>query len=304
MEQPKNSKGVFANQKSKRVIIILMIALVGSFVFNFWQNEKNEQETALKMQYVEQKNQLRDDLDDLIDEHELLKDENSDLTDQLFGQDSLIKSYADEIKQLLRSEKELTVAKAKILRLKEISRSYITAIDSLFTLNEYLKLENDSVIRANKKITSRNRSLARSNKKLADRVYSASVLQLSNIFIEGLHYRASGREVSSTRASKIQNLRICFTVRENKVAIPGIKDVYVRIVNPENEVLNVTNKIQEFNFDGNNVQYTTMFSLEYNNLSVDLCSLWTRGNQLIEGVYSFEFFIDNELIAVHSLKLR
>ena len=281
-----------------------MIALVGSFVFNFWQNEKNEQETALKMQYVEQKNQLRDDLDDLIDEHELLKDENSDLTDQLFGQDSLIKSYADEIKQLLRSEKELTVAKAKILRLKEISRSYITAIDSLFTLNEYLKLENDSVIRANKKITSRNRSLARSNKKLSDRVYSASVLQLSNIFIEGLHYRASGREVSSTRASKIQNLRICFTVRENKVAIPGIKDVYVRIVTPENEVLNVTNKIQEFNFDGNNVQYTTMFSLEYNNLSVDLCSLWTRGNQLIEGVYSFEFFIDNELIAVHSLKLR
>lgn len=304
MEQPKNSKGVFANQKSKRVIIILMIALVGSFVFNFWQNDKNEQETALKMQYVEQKNQLRDDLDDLIDEHELLKDENSDLTDQLFGQDSLIKSYADEIKQLLRSEKELTVAKAKILRLKEISRSYITAIDSLFTLNEYLKLENDSVIRANKKITSRNRSLARSNKKLSDRVYSASVLQLSNIFIEGLHYRASGREVSSTRASKIQNLRICFTVRENKVAIPGIKDVYVRIVTPENEVLNVTNKIQEFNFDGNNVQYTTMFSLEYNNLSVDLCSLWTRGNQLIEGVYSFEFFIDNELIAVHSLKLR
>ncbi len=304
MEQPKNSKGVFANQKSKRVIIILMIALVGSFVFNFWQNDKNEQETALKMQYVEQKNQLRDDLDDLIDEHELLKDENSDLTDQLFGQDSLIKSYADEIKQLLRSEKELTVAKAKILRLKEISRSYITAIDTLCTLNEYLKLENDSVIRANKKITSRNRSLARSNKKLSDRVYSASVLQLSNIFIEGLHYRASGREVSSTRASKIQNLRICFTVRENKVAIPGIKDVYVRIVTPENEVLNVTNKIQEFNFDGNNVQYTTMFSLEYNNLSVDLCSLWTRGNQLIEGVYSFEFFIDNELIAVHSLKLR
>ena len=304
MNQPNNSKGVFSNPKSKRVIIILMIALVGSFIYNFWQNKKNAEETALKMQYVEQKNQLRDDLDDLIDEHELLKDENSDLTDQLFGQDSLIKSYADEIKQLLRSEKELTIAKAKIFRLKEISRSYITSIDSLFTLNEYLKLENDSVIRANKKITSRNKSLAQNNKQLADRVYSASVLQLSSIFIEGLHYRASGREVSSNRSSKIQNLRICFTVRENKIAVPGTKDVYIRILNPDNTVLNTTNKIQEITFQDTTVEYTTMFSFEYNNLSIDLCDLWTRGDQLIEGVYSFEFFVDNELVAVHSFKLR
>jgi hypothetical protein len=304
MKQPKNSISIFANKKSKRMIIVLIIALLSSVVFIFWQNEKNEQETALKMQYVEQKNQLRDDLDDLIDEHELLKDQNLDLTDQLFGQDSLIKSYADEIKQLLRSKKDLTFAKAKIFRLKEISRSYITAIDSLFTLNEYLKVENDSVILANQKITSRNRSLAQNNKRLADRVYSASVLQLSDIFIEGLHYRASGREVSSTRASKVQNLRICFTIRENKVATPGPKDVYVRIVSPANEVLNVTNKIQEFSFEGTTMQYTTMYSLEYNNLSVDLCELWTRGNQLAEGIYSFEFFIDNELIDVHSFKLR
>ena len=47
-----------------------------------------------------------------------------------------------------------------------------------------------------------------------------------------------------------------------------------------------------------------MFSFEYNNLSIDLCDLWTRGDQLIEGVYSFEFFVDNELVAVHSFKLR
>jgi hypothetical protein len=304
MEQPKNSKSVFADKKSRRVIIFLIAALLGSLVFIKFQDDNNKEQTALKMQYVEQKNQLRDDLDDLIDEHEMLKDENMELTDQLFGQDSLIKSYADEIKNLLRSEKELSTAKAKILRLKEISRSYISAIDSLFTLNENLKFQNDSVIRLNKKITSRNRSLLQNNKTLSDRVLSASVLQLSEIFVEGLHYRASGREVSSTRAQKIQNLRICFTVMANKVANVGSKDVYIRIISPKNEVLNVSNKTQEFSFEESSLQYTTVFSLEYKNESISVCELWTRGNVLTEGVYSFEFFIEGELIAVHSLKLR
>ena len=35
--------------------------------------------------------------------------------------------------------------------------------------------------------------------------------------MEGLYYRASGREVSTSRANKVQNFRICFTILENRV---------------------------------------------------------------------------------------
>ena len=59
--------------------------------------------------------------------------------------DSTILAYADEIKQLLRSKGELTQARTKIIRLKEISKRYVSAIDSLYTLNQALQLENDSV---------------------------------------------------------------------------------------------------------------------------------------------------------------
>ena len=70
---------------------------------------------ALKMEYIEQKNALRDDLDDLIDEHELLKDENLELSDQLYSKDSLIKAYSNDIKKLLRSEVDLNKARSKFL---------------------------------------------------------------------------------------------------------------------------------------------------------------------------------------------
>ena len=61
--------------------------------------------------------------------------------------DSLINAYAADIKKLLRSENQLIEAKRKIIRLKEISRKYISAIDSLLTMNATLVIENDSVKR-------------------------------------------------------------------------------------------------------------------------------------------------------------
>ena len=145
-----------------------------------------EKQVALKTQFIEEKNALRDDLDDLIDEHEFLKDEHSELNEQLFEKDSLINAYAADIKKLLRSENQLNEAKRKITRLKEISRKYISAIDSLLTMNATLVIENDSVKKANSIISSRNKKLEKTNQQLVDRVSVASVLKAENIDVEGL----------------------------------------------------------------------------------------------------------------------
>ena len=53
-------------------------------------------------------------------------------------------AYADEIKQLIRTNGQLQQAKQKIKRLKQISMKYVSAIDSLLVLNQKLQFENDS----------------------------------------------------------------------------------------------------------------------------------------------------------------
>ena len=47
-------------------------------------------------------------------------------------------------------------------------------------------------------------------------MFTASMLRLENIEIDGVYYRSSGQIITS-RASKIQNISICFDVVENKV---------------------------------------------------------------------------------------
>lgn len=304
MNQPDNSKRLTDN-KARKIIYVLVFSLVILILFLVIRESQHQQKIETVIQYEQEKNTLRDNLDDLIDEHELLKDEYSELSEQLSQRDSTIMAYADEIKQLIRTKGQLQQAKQKIKRLKQISMKYVSAIDSLLVLNQKLQFENDSVRRANKLIERRNLTLEKDNQKLSERVFTASMLRLENIEIDGVYYRSSGREVITSRASKIQNISICFDVVENKVAESGKKTIYIRMVDPDGDVLTVANKIQELSISKDSLlQYTVEIEFDYENESLNHCQLWTRGNVLKRGLYSFEFIQENQLIGSVSRKFR
>tara|TARA_B100000683_G_scaffold72066_1_gene70580 strand:- start:9875 stop:10789 length:915 start_codon:yes stop_codon:yes gene_type:complete len=304
MDQPENSKSIFRDRRTKRIIFALVSAVSILFLLLVLQRMHSKEQMAAFEAKVIEETALRDDLDDLIDEHDLLRNEYSELNDQLFQKDSIIRAYAADIKKLLRSEGQLKEAKRKIVRLKEISRKYITAIDSLLTLNANLAFENDSVKKANRIIVSRNKTLEQKNQQLANRVSTASILKAVDLDVEGLYYRASGREVSTTRANKIQNFRICFTILENKVTEAGTKELFVRILAPDGSVLNVANQIQEIELTDTTLQYSFAHPFEYNNQNISDCVLWTRGNVLYAGNYRFEFIVENEVIGILDRKFR
>lgn len=305
MNQPTNSKSPLKDKKSRKIILVLSALLFGLLIFMILRENQYQENIETVIQYEEEKNSLRDNLDDLIDEHEILKDEYGDLSTQLEERDSTILAYAEEIKQLLRSKGELSQAKVKIRRLKDISKRYVSAIDSLYTLNQLLQNENDSVKRVNQLISSRNKTLEKNNQDLNEKVFTASMLRVENVEVEGVYYRSSGREVTTTRASKIQNFSICFDVIENNVTDPGPKDLYIRIINPKGDVLNIANKIQEIKMDSDSlVQYTTQFIFDYSNQKFSDCLLWTRGNVLLSGTYYFEFIMEGQTIGFSEEKFR
>ena len=305
MDQPNNSISPLRDKRSRRIIILLSGLISIILIYIIIRENQFQKNLETVIQYEEEKTSLRDNLDDLIDEHEILKSEYGELSDQLEDRDSTILAYADEIKQLLRSKGELTQARVKIRRLKEITKKYVSEIDSLYTLNKALQLENDSVKKANQLISIRNETLEKNNQDLSERVFTASMLRVENIQIEGVYYRSSGREVTTTRASKIQNFSICFDIIENKVTDKGFKELFIRIVDASGKVLNVANKIQETTLENDSiVQYTTNFNFDYANQKISECQLWTRGNVLTPGVYYFEFIMEGQVIGTANTKLR
>jgi len=253
----------------------------------------------LKIQFIEQKNIIRDELDDLVDEHDELLEEYGDLNNQLFEKDSLIQNQIAEIKSLIRNKKDLKEARIKIENLKRISKRYLADIDSLFYINERLASEKDSVIKVNKNINWKNYTLNKKNVQLSDQVNKGSVLEVSNISVEALRFRGTGKEVPTRSAQKTQILRSCFNISANQIAKSGQKSLCIQYLNPRGEILNSTDSVNI-----NQVQYSFTDSINYLNKDLEICIDFERNKMLIEGNYVLKVFIDDLFLAESKFNLR
>ena len=286
--------------KNNKLIVLLFIIVTVLVFFLFYQKKTMEHQMDLKIQFIEQKNILRDELDDLIDEHDDLLEEYGDLNEQLFQKDSLIQEQISEIRNLIRTKNDLKEAREKIDNLKRIAQNYVKDIDSLYYVTERLSSEKDSVIKVNKDINWKNYKLNKTNIQLSEKVNMGSTLKIKDITIEPFRYRSTGKEVSTRSASKTQTLRTCFYISANLIADPGKKEVSIQFVNSRNEILSSSDTI--LNNEG--TMFSSKTSIQYKNKQEFVCLDWQRYIPLEEGEYIVKIFIDDVFTSETDFKLR
>ena len=289
----------FSRIKNNKLIVLLFV-VVAVLVFSLiYQKKTMEHQMDLKIQFIEQKNILRDELDDLIDEHDDLLEEYGDLNEQLFQKDSLIQQQIAEIRNLIRTKNDLKEARLKIENLKRIAQNYVKDIDSLYNVTERLSSEKDSVIRVNKDINWKNYKLNKTNIKLSEKVNMGATLKIKDITVEPFRYRGTGKEVSTRSAAKTQTLRTCFYISANLIAEAGEKEVLLQFVNPENNILCSSDTIIS-----NNVLFSASTTVDYKNQQLFVCLDWQRYVPLVEGNYIVKIYIDNVFTSETDFKLR
>ena len=289
----------FSRIKNNKLIVLLFV-VVAVLVFSLiYQKKTMEHQMDLKIQFIEQKNILRDELDDLIDEHDDLLEEYGDLNEQLFQKDSLIQQQIAEIRNLIRTKNDLKEARLKIENLKRIAQNYVKDIDSLYNVTERLSSEKDSVIKVNKDINWKNYKLNKTNIKLSEKVNMGSTLKIKDITVEPFRYRGTGKEVSTRSAAKTQTLRTCFYISANLIAEAGEKEVLLQFVNPENNILCSSDTIIS-----NNVLFSARTTVDYKNQQLFVCLDWQRYVPLVEGNYIVKIYIDNVFTSETDFKLR
>ena len=282
------------------VFVFIILFLVSSL---FFQKEQMQKQMDIKIQFVEEKNQLRDELDDLIDEHDNLLEEYSGLGNQLQVQDSIIKQQISDIRGLLRKENDLKLAREKIDRLKEIAKRYIADVDSLLVLNQKLTNQKDSVIRVNRDINWKNYKLNKQNIELEKKVSEGSILEVSDLYVTTFRYRKSGRLVETSSAKKTQIIQVCFLVLQNTIAKKEVKNYYLQIIDPNSNVISSNDSIK-YGIDSTTFLFTKKDSLFYDNSEQSICLDWQRINILKEGIYKVHLYIDDRLSAKTAFRLK
>lgn len=288
-------------QSSNRNIVIFLtiitaILAVSLGFFALRYNTMLKENQIAQGAVEEQKNSLAKDLNNMMVEYDNLKTNNDSMNFKITEQQ-------DHIKKLLNIQasnlEKIRLYKNELSTLRSVLKSYVVQIDSLNQRNQLLYAENKDVKYKLNDAQRSNETLTNEKQTLTTKVKTAAVLSAKSISFVALNKK--GKETD--RASKATKLKICFTIRENSVAEPGTKTVFMRITGPNKSVL-TTSPDNVIKVDGNDVIFSARREADYENKDVDMCIFWDNSTTLLEGTYVVDLFCEGKLIGNTTFGLK
>jgi hypothetical protein len=282
VEQPKKKNAPIAMIFTT---VILAVALIFLVVMYFDQKNKMvDMETTL----TQEKDSLANELRLMAHGYDTLKTDNDTLMADLQRQ-------RDKIVKLLSLNaslvKTVRTYKSEIGTMREIMKGYIVQIDSLNTLNKQLTAENTVIKQQITEVQSTNVELSKAKEELTSKVTVASVIQAKDISAVTLNKK--NKETS--RLAAISKLKICFTLRENPIATPGEKEVFMRIIRPDS-LLITTSADNLFEYKGNKLVYSASRLVDYMNQDIEMCIFLDNTGDFVVGTYNVELYLENNII--------
>jgi len=283
-------------------VLVAVVAIMAWMLFS----QKREVVKLTKSAEETQQKELKQQLDSLLAEHEKVKLSYGELTNSLAERDSIINIKAKEIKELLGAKTELAVVKRKMAQLQEITQFYEHQIDSLFTVNRKLKVENDQIKIDYNLEQQKTNTLSKDKAALNEKITGAAVLKAYKITAVAYKSRGVDKDKETDKAARTDKIKVCFTVSENKLISPGYKRFFVRIARPDNLIL-TKGPAYTFDFLGQTLQFSTMETLNYEGEAVDICTYFQQmpgSQELTKGRYFVNIFTEDREIGQTSFELK
>jgi chloramphenicol 3-O-phosphotransferase len=240
------------------------------------------------------KEQVVFDLEKMRFSYDTLNVENSMMLAEISAQ-------RDKIDGLITSVKngnwELGKAKKEAATLRVIMKGYIVTIDSINQLNQALTEENTAMRDRVKEVQGKNEKLEERQENMEEIIEAGRLLQCTEINVVGIRVLSSGRQRETTRADRVEMIKVCFTLLENKISEPGNKVLNLRITDLEGTVL-------LSNDDG---PYSATRNIDYSNDRLDACVFYSvdlETSALISGEYTVEILEQETPIGSSILILR
>ena len=252
-------------------------------------------------QQVETRNmELQSELDSLLAEHNRIKEQYGELSDQLSEKDSIIMASAEEIEKLINSQADYNRIKKQLARLQNISQEYVKEMDQLYQENKALKEENQQVradLEQEREVT---RTMQKSNEDLSQKISNAAVFKAYNIKSAGYLVRNKGTEEPTEKANKVKRIKTTLMLGENSLIEPGPVNVYCRIAIPETgKVLTMgSGDTYSFVHNGQRLQYSCKTVVNYNNKAENITLNWDlmSDDKAIKGQYSVQLYTDDQFL--------
>lgn len=292
MEQQQRS-----NSSLKAIIIVLSILLVGSLAYMYKMSTDNE---ATERQYVTEKEDLLSQLQASKAQYDEAIASNTGLKSELEAERAKIAQLIEELEQSKGDVKSLQRFRDDYRRLKRDMDRLIAENNQLKKQNETLTMERDSIGSQLEESRRFNDTLVSQNENLSRTVEKASKLTITNLKTEAYKQRNSGKLVATDKASRVDKLRISFTIAGNEVAKAGTKVYYIQVIDSKNNVLG--EKKTEI-FGNYTLTYSFVTNADYENKTMEVSEI-LGGSDFAKGTYFVNVFDKDQVVATSSFNLR
>lgn len=295
-----------SNNTSKILIGLLVLSLAGNGYLYFSKSKVAEQNSFLITENTDinaAKDTLQGQYDAAIARLDDLTGKNAELDQMVKDKDGELSKLKTEIKSLLSKKNasiaDLKKAQALIGTLRGKVKTYEERIAELETANTELTSNNTRLAQVNDSVTAEATTL----KKLG------SVLHISNIKMEPINQKRNGEvEVTTSKAKRVDILRVVFDIDENRVAESGMQEIFVVIQGLEGQLLSnaAYGSGVTTDADGNALNYTIVKRVniekgqKMTNVSVD----WKQDSNYKKGDYNISFYNGGYKIGTGSVQLK
>lgn len=283
------------------LLIIVLVIAIGYTAYKVITLSRDYQELTKQMgETISAKDLIQEDLTDLYAEYDSLQTENDSMNEKLSEEKEKIAVLLEELQTVKTyNASQIRKYQGEIETLRGIMKSYVYQIDSLNQLNNQLIAENNQVRESHERLKYEMDEVVEKNDELELTVEKASIIKASNI--QGLTFNKRGREVN--KAKRVAQIQTRFTLIENSIAEPGEKTIYVRILRPDGYVL-VKNTENIFTYDEEVLAFSESRTIQYDGDFLDVIIYYDLDQELLEGSYQLELYMDGNLIGTSSFLLE
>ena len=178
-------------------------------------------------------------------------------------------------------------------------------IEQLKVLNEQLSEENTTLKEEKNELNESIQQLEQSSQAMADKIALASRLEIGGLIVNAINQSGRERDGGEYRNRHISQLKIQFTVLENEIAPIEGKDLLLRVVAPDGNVLfDVTRGSGSFTFENRELFYTAKQEILYDRNSQRVTFMYEKGNEYAIGQHRIEVYTDDYLMGIGSFIVK
>lgn len=313
MEEQKNNEK--SSSKKLHAIYLTIIFLLGGLCIWLVTEVRGlkivvSEHTTTINQVIQERDDVKSDLEDLKAQYEALETTDAALTAELEAKKAYIDSLLVEADKHKGDAAIIAKLKKETQTLRRIMQGYIVTIDSLNTLNNTLRAEKQEVLTQLEGEKEKVSNVTKEKEGLQGRIDLAAQLSTLNIRATGVNVSRGGKkETETNKASKADKIKVSFDIADNDLTKAGGHIVYIRVMTPDGrELTKAEDPDHQFSWGGGNVgYYASKKTIDYQNQPMSVlmyCDKSNPDNEFLPGTYRIEIVCDKAIIGETSFTLQ